>query len=196
MLPMRAPLCVHRAVRSLSGLAAVFVSQAGPVQQFHQDLLTLRPSKLMRVHCYSHISMMLPDRLAPLRGSAAARPIAWIALAIVVVLTFVPAGMRPAPPFPHLLEHFSAFLLVGVAFGIGYSGQRLALALAALPVTAILELLQLLAPGRHARVIDFVANAAGACAGVAASFLIARARARLAANACACDARPQGRRPR
>ena len=41
-----------------------------------------------------------------------------------------------------------------------------------------IELAQFYAPGRHPRLIDFVIDALGGCAGVAAAALLARLRAR------------------
>jgi VanZ family protein len=103
-----------------------------------------------------------------------ARLTAWTALAAIVLLTFVPPALRPVSAVPHVLEHFAVFLLVGGAFASGYPRRQLAIAVAAVPMTAVLELLQLFAPGRHARLSDFIINALGACAGVAVVWLIAR----------------------
>jgi VanZ family protein len=97
-----------------------------------------------------------------------ARWAAWAALVLVVALMVVPPALRPVSGLPHALEHFLVFLLTGAAFGLGYPKQRFTIAIAALPVTAILELLQLLAPGRHARMSDFLIDALGMCAGIAA----------------------------
>ncbi len=93
-----------------------------------------------------------------------ARWVAWTALAAIIVLMFVPPGLRPVSDLPHGLEHFSVFLLAGAAFGLGYPEQKFTTVMAVVPVMAVLELLQLLAPGRHARVSDFLINALGACA--------------------------------
>jgi VanZ family protein len=43
---------------------------------------------------------------------------------------------------------------------------------------AVIELAQLYAPGRHARMIDFVVDALAACAGVACAAILMRLRAR------------------
>src|SRR5437764_9910863 len=123
--------------------------------------------------------MITPDRThdrATARMASIARGTAWAALAAIVLLTFVPPALRPVSALPHALEHFAVFLLVGAAFALGYPRRQLAIAAAAVPVTAVLELLQLFAPGRHARLSDFVINALGACAGVAVVSLLARSR--------------------
>jgi VanZ family protein len=106
------------------------------------------------------------------RTAAIARLIAWTALGEIILLTFVPSALRPVSAIPHALEHFGVFLLVGGAFALGYPRRQLAIAVAAVPVIAVLELLQLLAPGRHARLSDFVLNALGACTGVVVVSLI------------------------
>jgi VanZ family protein len=96
-----------------------------------------------------------------------ARIAAWAALASVVALTFVPPALRPVSYLPHAWEHFAAFSALGAVFAFGYPRQRLAVILAAVPVTAVLEVVQLFAPGRHARLSDFVVNTLGACIGLA-----------------------------
>jgi VanZ family protein len=106
------------------------------------------------------------------------RWLAWTALVLIVFLMFVPPALRPLSHLPHALEHLLLFLLTGVAFGLGYREQRLTMALAAVPVTAVLELLQLLAPGRHARMSDFVVDAIGACAGIMIAAVTCRNRSR------------------
>jgi VanZ family protein len=96
-----------------------------------------------------------------------ARISAWLISAVTLVLTVGPPGLRPVAPVPHVFEHFAIFLLVGGAFALGYPRNRFYLAVAALPCIAGLELLQLFAPGRHARLADFIVNAIGAYAGIA-----------------------------
>lgn len=103
-----------------------------------------------------------------------ARISAWLILTVTVVLTIGPPELRPAAPVPHVVEHFATFFLVGAAFALGYPRCRRYIVLAALPCIAGLELLQLLAPGRHARVGDFLVNAVGAYAGIALAHLFRR----------------------
>jgi VanZ family protein len=105
-----------------------------------------------------------------------ARFAAWIVLITIVVLTFVPPSLRPTSGIPHLLEHFSAFLLVGGAFGLAYPDRAIAIAVVAVPLTAALELMQLLAPGRHARLADFLVNGIGVCVGIAIVACVTRRR--------------------
>jgi VanZ family protein len=108
------------------------------------------------------------------RTTAIARVAAWVGLGTIMVLMFVPPALRPVSAAPNVLEHFAAFLLAGAAFALGYPQYRFRLIAASIPCIAVLELLQLFAPGRHARVSDFIVNAIGACIGIAVVHLVAR----------------------
>lgn len=107
------------------------------------------------------------------------RLFAWCLAAAVTFATLGPPRFRP-----HLFhlgqdgEHALAFILLGLAFGAAYPRQLLLVAAAAVAGTGALELLQFLAPGRHARLEDFIVDALSACAGFAivAAWQIARTR--------------------
>jgi VanZ family protein len=94
------------------------------------------------------------------------RLFAWLLAAAVTFATLGPASDRP---HAHFLgqdgEHALAFILLGVAFGLAYRGNRLLTAALAIVLTGALELAQLWAPGRHARLEDFIVDALTACAG-------------------------------
>ena len=60
---------------------------------------------------------------------------------------------------PRLVEHFSIFFATGLAFGVGYPQRRLFQFVALLAFAAAIELAQLLVPGRHARLSDFLIDA-------------------------------------
>jgi len=92
---------------------------------------------------------------------------AWLLAAAVSFATLGPPSLRPHSPFGQNGEHALAFVLVGLAFGLAYPRHRpLAVALAVIAIGA-LELLQLLVPGRHARLQDFAVDAVAACIGFA-----------------------------
>lgn len=97
------------------------------------------------------------------------RVVAWSLLLAVTALTFVPAMLRPVTGLGHAVEHFTIFLLMGVAFGLGYRRYVYAIGLALVVCAGALEVLQILIPGRHARLSDFVVDALGACIGIAVS---------------------------
>jgi VanZ family protein len=96
------------------------------------------------------------------------RAAAWLLLAAIVVLSLVPAAARPTTMAPHALEHAVIFLLDGMAFGIAYSGRERWAITGAVVFCAVVELAQVMVPGRHARISDFVVDAIAACTGVLA----------------------------
>ncbi len=98
-----------------------------------------------------------------------ARAISWLLLAAAAFLTLAPRMFRPATGLEHHLEHFLAFALVGLMFGLGYPRRSFLLAVIGVTAAAALEIMQLWVPGRHASFSDFVVNAAGLCAGVVAA---------------------------
>jgi VanZ family protein len=95
------------------------------------------------------------------------RLFAWMLAAAVTFATLGPANLRPRSNFGQVGEHEFAFVLVGIAFGLAYPRHRLLTALISVLMIGVLELLQLLVPGRHARLEDFVVDAVAACAGIA-----------------------------
>ena len=100
------------------------------------------------------------------------RIIAWLLTAAVTFATLGPARLRPHSDLGQDGEHALAFVLVGLAFGLAYPRRRLLTAGIAVVLIGALELMQLLMPGRHARLEDFVVDALAACVGivVAAAF--------------------------
>jgi VanZ family protein len=56
---------------------------------------------------------------------------------------------------------------VGLAFGLAYRNRRWAVAAVAVVLIGVLELMQFWAPGRHARLEDFLVDAGTACIGLA-----------------------------
>jgi VanZ family protein len=112
------------------------------------------------------------------------RIFAWLLAAAVTVATLGPPWLRPQSSLGQDTEHALAFIVIGLAFGAAYSRHRLLAAAIGIFGIGALELLQLWAPGRHARLEDFVVDAAAACAGLvlAAAMDWARSR-RLSADA-------------
>jgi VanZ family protein len=93
------------------------------------------------------------------------RLIAWLLATAVVFATLGPPQYRPHSNFGQDGEHALAFILVGVAFGLAYPRQRLLTVAMSVFMIGALEVLQLWAPGRHARLEDFVVDALAACVG-------------------------------
>ena len=103
-----------------------------------------------------------------------ARVVAWFLLIGIVVMTVVPASLRLVSGAPHDVEHALVFLVTGIAFGLGYELRMSGSCATAIVFCAVLELLQLAVPGRHARLSDFLINAGAACFGIAIAWFARR----------------------
>jgi len=99
------------------------------------------------------------------------RFVAWTSAAVIVILSIVPPGLRPETNIPHDLEHAGIFLLTGLAFGLAYDYAKGWFASYMVAFSAAVELVQLLVPGRHARLSDFVVDAAAICFGLMMAWL-------------------------
>jgi hypothetical protein len=99
--------------------------------------------------------------------TALLRLFAWSLAAAVTFATLGPASLRPHSHLGQDGEHALAFILIGVAFGLAYARHRLLTTAVAVLSIALLEILQLWAPERHARFEDFAVDALAACAGLA-----------------------------
>src|SRR5262249_11213619 len=104
--------------------------------------------------------------------------VAWLLAGIIVVLSLSPASVRPTTGAPHDLEHLLIFLATGMAFGFGYPDRfRLPTIIAQPTFAAAIEVAQIWAPGRHARMSDFLVDAAASCVGVGLSYAFVRLKA-------------------
>jgi len=90
---------------------------------------------------------------------------AWLLAAAVAFATLGPSSYRPHADIGQDGEHGLAFILVGLAFGLAYPRHRIRTTTIAVVMTGALELAQFWAPGRHARLEDFIVDAAAACLG-------------------------------
>lgn len=91
----------------------------------------------------------------------------WLIILSLAILTVVPADERPVSGLGHDWEHFIAFGLAGLIFGLAYAEHFRVLYLGAIVFTLALELSQIPLATRHASVEDFVVDAVGACLGIA-----------------------------
>ena len=102
------------------------------------------------------------------------RILAWTLIITIVVMTVVPAPLRVVTGVPHNIEHALIFSATGIAVRLGYELRLSVVYAAAVVFCAGLELVQLAIPGRHARVSDFVVDAAAACAGIGIAWTVRR----------------------
>lgn len=98
------------------------------------------------------------------------RAASWLIIAGLLIVTIVPANVRPVTGLQHDLEHFAAFCLAGLMFGLAYAGHLRAFLLSAIVFTLALELSQIPLATRHARLEDFVVDATGACLGIVVAY--------------------------
>src|ERR1700693_1356989 len=95
------------------------------------------------------------------------RIFAWLLAAAVTFATLGPPRFRPHADLGQDGEHALAFILVGLAFGAAYPRHRLLATVIAVAGISLIEILQLGAPGRHARLEAFVDDALAAGVGLA-----------------------------
>jgi VanZ family protein len=103
----------------------------------------------------------------------ATRIAAWLLSIAIIALSLVPPRMRPKTDVPHNLEHFAIFFATGVAFGVGYTRRSGLVTVALVIFAGAIEFAQIVIPGRHARLSDFVVDALAACVGVIIAFFAA-----------------------
>ncbi|WP_051389888.1 VanZ family protein [Bradyrhizobium sp. Ec3.3] len=89
----------------------------------------------------------------------------WLALAAVAFMTLGPVHDRPQIAPSHL-EHFAAFLLLGLVFALAYPKHPMRAVLIVAGSAILLEILQLLTPDRHGRVVDAMTKVMGAASGI------------------------------
>ncbi|WFU45181.1 VanZ family protein [Bradyrhizobium sp. CB82] len=111
--------------------------------------------------------------------TALLRLAAWLLAAAVTFVTLGPQDLRPHPVLGQHGDHAFAFLMVGIAFGLAYPQRRWTVAVVAVALIGLLEIMQLWVPGRHARFEDFVVDALSACIGLALSAAADRMMAQL-----------------
>jgi VanZ family protein len=99
---------------------------------------------------------------------------AWTCLIFIIYATLVYAGARPKltrdePGLIVFVERFGAYALLGVLFSLAHPRRVALVCLLVLGGAVVLELLQLLTPGRDARAIDAVEKLAGGAVGILAA---------------------------
>jgi VanZ family protein len=91
---------------------------------------------------------------------------AWVLVTVIVLISLVPPALRPETGLPNNFEHFAIFAAAGAAFGFGYSRRPNVLMVCLVIFAGAIELAQILVPGRHARLSDFIVDAVSMCVSV------------------------------
>jgi VanZ like family len=130
-----------------------------------------------------------PHAIAPVRpqrldNSSAARGIvvnvkllrfvAWGGLFLVAIASLAPIDLRPESGFSVSIERFSSFLAIGLAFALAYPRHAWIALFIAAGSALLLEVLQMLAPTRHAHLFDAMVKFVGGATGVAIGRLLRR----------------------
>ena len=102
------------------------------------------------------------------------RVMAWLLLAGLVFVTLSPINLRPISPLPTQLERAIALAVVGFVFALAYPRHLWVVVLLVVGSTVLLELLQLVQPSRHGRVVDVAVKLVGAGFGLAAGAVVRR----------------------
>ena len=102
------------------------------------------------------------------------RASAWLLALAIVVLSLVPPFYRPITEASHNVEHLAIFLATGFAFCVAYPDRPCALAIGLVIFCGAIELAQRWVPGRHARLSDFIVDAAATCIGLGITCVAAR----------------------
>ena len=99
------------------------------------------------------------------------RAASWVIILGLVIVTVIPGDERPITGLQHDIEHFVAFGLAGLTFGFAYFQSVRVNLLSAFVFTLVLELSQIPLATRHARLRDFMVDAAAACLGIVIAHL-------------------------
>lgn len=102
------------------------------------------------------------------------RVAAWCVGGLMGLISLVPPAFRPDTGLEHHAEHFVALFVLGWIFGVAYWPHCLKVVLAGLCVAGLVEGAQMLVPGRHGNLEDFIWNGAGFSVGVTMAWVAAR----------------------
>jgi len=100
--------------------------------------------------------------------------VAWLLALAIVMLSVGPPPTRPVTGAGHNLEHLLIFAATGAAFGFGYPRRFLLLPIGLLAFTAVIEVAQMMVPSRHARLSDFLTDAAASWVGIGLAFVLVK----------------------
>jgi hypothetical protein len=91
---------------------------------------------------------------------------AWASLCFIAYATLSPLGDRPTLLMSSNVEHLAAFAVSGALFCLAYPRRTPSVLILVLGSAALLEVLQLLTPDRHPRILDAVQKIGGGISGV------------------------------
>ena len=92
---------------------------------------------------------------------------AWLVLLCIAAATLSPMGLRPRLAGTEVsLEHIAAYAVVGLLFSVAYPRHVWIAMMVVIGAAFGFEVMQMLAPDRHARIVDAVQKAGGGLFGL------------------------------
>jgi hypothetical protein len=104
--------------------------------------------------------------------------LAWSSLAAILFVTVSPIGLRPHDPLPVNTDRALAFAVMAFLFISAYPRKAWTVLALLIVGAGAIEAMQLLAPTRHAHLLDASVKAGGVVIGACAAVLVARIRAK------------------
>ena len=101
------------------------------------------------------------------------RRAAWLSILIVLLVTLVPIGLRPATGLSPNVERFCVMAAVGALFAAAYPGRFWLIVLTLSLTAAIVEPLQFIAAGRHPSLRDVEFKSLGVAIGAVLGYAVA-----------------------
>jgi VanZ family protein len=101
------------------------------------------------------------------------RIVALVLLAIIIFATLSPIQLRPHI-FEANIERGLAYVSLGFAVALGFPNRLYEAVIFVVVTAGVLELLQVIDPGRHARLIDALVKAFAGLAGIVVAQLLIR----------------------
>jgi VanZ family protein len=104
--------------------------------------------------------------------------VGWLTVFAILVLSVVPADVRPHVMPSKQMEHFTAYLITALILALGQTARLrvMMIALSLMVYSGALGIAKLWCPGRTSSIADFAASSLGVWCGVFLVFLIRHAR--------------------
>jgi VanZ like family len=93
---------------------------------------------------------------------------AWVLLGFIAYATISPIEARPTLSSSPGFEHLAAFAVLGLLFCLAYPRYIVIVCVIVFGSAVLLELAQLITPGRHGRIMDAIEKMAGGGLGIVA----------------------------
>ncbi len=130
--------------------------RSGRIQDWHRDNLPNR----------EELPVLIGNRQRNLRACA------WFCVILLAYLSLIPGDFEVRTGAPTRLEHFVAYFGTTVFFMLAYPRKRIFAVVSLMVYACLLELGQLISPGRFASIVDATASMLGVGAAGALSILI------------------------